>query len=857
MLRKLSSTLKVGLALFVAIFSNSLLPTVTAYAATSTGSSTELTSVEKPWICHPVNGAGELGNGWNLIDPDHASSHIDESKYPDGTYWKHESNDGRHDMYATSDKTCPGGSVTALAPSVKADPCGTTEDTYTIPAKTGVVYKVGGVTKVAGDYSTGGALSITVTAVAASGYTLTGTNSWPLTFTNTSCTQTTTTPSVTPSVVCGANNDTLVLANTAAYTVSSDSGWVMGSRTVTWATTANYVFTGGGTTYTQTFTDYNTICPPTEISLPTPTLNDPCGLNNAMWAMVQPTTDHITWSVVNGELIATISGNYKFPDGKTTHNYGKAIDSNKRCEVAIPVAPMQNDPCGINNASWMLPDDTAQLDWSLTNGILSVQTKSDYVFTDQSTQKSFGYAKDSGVLCDANPVTPQFTDLCGKRNDIVVKPNNTSMITYTLMQKGQTWVITATPSANYQLKVGETGYVLQENGTATWTKTLSDKKCDKVEICHRDNNVNKPYGPKRIEVSANAVDSEGNSDHMSHTGPIATSKSYAQYLKDHDMKWGDIIPAVPGVTDGLNWNEQGQAIWNNDCQYVKDQESTVTVTSLQECVEYGKTGSIKVTVSNPNSTSSMYRISVDNGAYIYVTVAAGTSKDTVIDSLNVGSHNVKVQQRSGVMPEMEDVLLRNQLSPESQMQYFWNTIYNKQIMLTQCPLTEVMPQTPQISDVCGTDKDTFTLPTTSGITYTSVKNGNVLTVTTTANPGFELSLDESSKWMMQENGTATWTFTFTNESCGQVLGDTDVCPNIQGSQTMVPVGFTKNTTTGECGAVLGLGGAGAAAATPVSAVLPATLPATGNVSFLAQWLPFIAAILTYGFVSLSQRKQRA
>ncbi len=63
--------------------------------------------VEKPSICHPVNGKGELGNGWNLISPAKASSHINEALYPDGEYWKHESKDGRHDIYSTDGKTCP------------------------------------------------------------------------------------------------------------------------------------------------------------------------------------------------------------------------------------------------------------------------------------------------------------------------------------------------------------------------------------------------------------------------------------------------------------------------------------------------------------------------------------------------------------------------------------------------------------------------------------------------------------------------------------------------------------------------------------------------------------------------------
>jgi hypothetical protein len=62
---------------------------------------------EKPPVCHPVEGNGELGNGWNLISPDQASSHIDEALFPNGEYWKHETSDGRHDMYSEDGETCP------------------------------------------------------------------------------------------------------------------------------------------------------------------------------------------------------------------------------------------------------------------------------------------------------------------------------------------------------------------------------------------------------------------------------------------------------------------------------------------------------------------------------------------------------------------------------------------------------------------------------------------------------------------------------------------------------------------------------------------------------------------------------
>jgi hypothetical protein len=92
-------------ATMLAVLGALVLSTGVALIATSTSAN----AAQGPSICHPVNGKGELGNGWNLIPPDKASSHIDESQYPDGHYWKHESKDGlRHDVYADEEGNCPG-----------------------------------------------------------------------------------------------------------------------------------------------------------------------------------------------------------------------------------------------------------------------------------------------------------------------------------------------------------------------------------------------------------------------------------------------------------------------------------------------------------------------------------------------------------------------------------------------------------------------------------------------------------------------------------------------------------------------------------------------------------------------------
>jgi hypothetical protein len=89
----------------------------------------------------------------------------------------------------------------------------------------------------------------------------------------------------------------------------------------------------------------------------------------------------------------------------------------------------------------------------------------------------------------------------------------------------------------------------------------------KIAICHRDNDVKQPYGPKKITVNQNSLDGQGQNDHTTHIGPVATSEAVAQALKDANEKWGDIIPPF-GSYPGLNWTTDGQAIWNNDCQFV-------------------------------------------------------------------------------------------------------------------------------------------------------------------------------------------------------------------------------------------------------------------------------------------------
>ena len=101
----------------------------------------------------------------------------------------------------------------------------------------------------------------------------------------------------------------------------------------------------------------------------------------------------------------------------------------------------------------------------------------------------------------------------------------------------------------------------------------------KVTICHRTNSVKNPY--VQIEVDESAVDGTGPGDHFKrHQGPLASSEAVAQQLKDSHTKWGDIIPPVAPFHDGLNWTAEGQAIYNNNCEFVQPEEPVVPVTPV-------------------------------------------------------------------------------------------------------------------------------------------------------------------------------------------------------------------------------------------------------------------------------------
>lgn len=89
---------------------------------------------------------------------------------------------------------------------------------------------------------------------------------------------------------------------------------------------------------------------------------------------------------------------------------------------------------------------------------------------------------------------------------------------------------------------------------------------EKLEICHRSKSTANPY--QRIEVKVSSLDVEGKDDHTDHAGPAFdfSADPAVAYPAPHDgSQWGDIIPPH-GDFPGLNWDEAGQAVYEDGCQ---------------------------------------------------------------------------------------------------------------------------------------------------------------------------------------------------------------------------------------------------------------------------------------------------
>lgn len=163
-----------------------------------------------------------------------------------------------------------------------------------------------------------------------------------------------------------------------------------------------------------------------------------------------------------------------------------------------------------------------------------------------------------------------------------------------------------------------------------------------------------------------------------------------------------------------------------------------------------------------------------------------------------------------------------------------------------------------INPTCENPNGRIVVTATEGVVYkvgsteitgtTSYPAGSTVTVTASA---------EDESYILAEGAVTTWEHTFTVAPVGCVLGDSDVCPNLEGSQSMIPLGYTQNDTTGDCyiPTVTGGGrGGGQLLGAAVNTTLPAMIPSTGGSE--NPFMIVIASIIAYGAAYFLQGRRK-
>jgi hypothetical protein len=135
------------------------------------------------------------------------------------------------------------------------------------------------------------------------------------------------------------------------------------------------------------------------------TTNDPCGPNNVTWAAKQDA--FFDYTEANGVVTATLKEPGKYlVSGQTSWTLAD-YEKNVPCPdtpLTPPGAPDVLDPCNppgvTSNNSFVLPTDTATLDWEPgPNGSVTVAPQDGYTFSGPSQLITFDLPADAGEAC--------------------------------------------------------------------------------------------------------------------------------------------------------------------------------------------------------------------------------------------------------------------------------------------------------------------------------------------------------------------------------------------------------------------------------------------------------------------------
>lgn len=360
---------------------------------------------------------------------------------------------------------------------------------------------------------------------------------------------------------------------TGAYTVSEGTlpaGWLLSNITC--------VSNQHGTPISRTFdldNGENVTCTFTNTKSPTLTVNkilNPVGHGNfnllidgsikASSVGNGGTTGQQVVSV-GSHTVGEVSSNPStvLSDYKVT--YGGDCSS----DGTVTLAAGENKTCTITNVAYgsvlitkdVIPDDSSVWDFTL-NG-----TGGNYSANDLGNNQSH-------LFSHLIPGTYNLTEITDSNY-------STEIICGGVSSGNNGYLLSLSPGQNIQCVAKNTiksfcgdGFINQDSeqcdGSDLGGLSSTDFQCtnscnlklveEKVTICHATSAHNNPYITNEPNKSGDV------SGHSGHTGPI--------WYPGITISWGDIIPPfayVGGTFPGLNWTTEGQAVYNDGCNFAK------------------------------------------------------------------------------------------------------------------------------------------------------------------------------------------------------------------------------------------------------------------------------------------------
>jgi uncharacterized repeat protein (TIGR01451 family) len=180
------------------------------------------------------------------------------------------------------------------------------------------------------------------------------------------------------------------------------------------------------------------------------------------------------------------------------------------------------------------------------------------------------------------------------------------------------------------------------SGNGSSNRVHGDDHTSKITICHRTGSIKNPY--VQITVAREAAgdpggEHQGGQDHFGiHTGPVFDSSM------EQGDSWGDIIPDVdddgnPMPHDGLNWDADGQAIWEAGCEFVSNpgpgQQTLALVKTGTATITQGGTVTYTVTVTNSGTAAAESVVISDDVDDSFT----GVTATSTVGTCSVGGNN--------------------------------------------------------------------------------------------------------------------------------------------------------------------------------------------------------------------------